>query len=266
MKKSTYTLAYEACEKLFSESGQLPTIETIKHIININSPNTISSAIKDWKKALPQSVKTSFNTSEMPAFLFETISTIWQQALIQASNIYNVQLKEIQEKQARLASKEAELFDEKIRIEHLSQFNEQKHLDQIANLNLEIIRLTAESAKIIEQIEHYRSLATDYVKNNDLLLKQLNQERDKFKRLEHQYNKEHDWALNRIAEEKSISQQNTQNEIERLKSESSRNRQHKEHIQAKLETATRQINEYKARIQELERSLSDETESHDRNK
>jgi chromosome segregation ATPase len=266
MKKSTYTLAYEACEKLFSESGQLPTIETIKHIININSPNTISSAIKDWKKALPQSVKTSFNNAEMPAFLFEAISALWQQALIHASNVYNAQLEEIREKQARLASKESEMFDEKIRIEHLSQCNEQKHLDQIANLNLEIIRLASETAKNIEQIEHYRSLAADCVKNNALLLEQLNRERAKFNRLERQYNKEHDWALKRIAEEKSISQQNTQNEIERLKSESSRNRQHKEHLQAKLETATRQVNEYKARIQEFERSLSDETISHDKNK
>ena len=52
IKISTYTRAYEACETFFAETGQLPTIDAIKPLIGINSPSTISSAIKAWKAAL----------------------------------------------------------------------------------------------------------------------------------------------------------------------------------------------------------------------
>ena len=49
IKNSTYTRAYEACEAFFAETGQMPTIDAIKPIIGVNSPSTISSAIKAWK-------------------------------------------------------------------------------------------------------------------------------------------------------------------------------------------------------------------------
>jgi Plasmid replication region DNA-binding N-term len=49
IKKSTYTRAYEACEAFFAETGQMPTIDAIKPLIGVNSPSTISSAIKAWK-------------------------------------------------------------------------------------------------------------------------------------------------------------------------------------------------------------------------
>ena len=57
IKKSTYMRAYGACEAFFAETGQMPTIDAIKPLIGVNSPSTISSAIKAWKAALSQTVK-----------------------------------------------------------------------------------------------------------------------------------------------------------------------------------------------------------------
>jgi len=56
-KKSTYTRAYEACEQFFCRNREMPTIDAIKPVIGVNSPSTISSAIKAWKIALAHTIK-----------------------------------------------------------------------------------------------------------------------------------------------------------------------------------------------------------------
>lgn len=259
MKKNTYTLAYEACEKLLAESGRIPTIEIIKQIIGINSPNTISAAIKDWKKSLPKTTGIDIkNDAAIPPSVLEAASAIWQQALLQANNNLHEQLEKIQLEQTVLTNKESELFDERIRIHHLSQLNEQNYLNEISILKAKINSLSIDLTKNKERVEYFRSIISDYEKNNASLLTQLSQEREKFNRLENQYNKEHDWALKRIEEEKHICNLKTHNEIERLKSESYRNKKNKELIQAKLDTMSKQVKSYKDKILEFEKRHSDE--------
>ena len=90
IKKSTYTRALEACEAFFIETGQVPTIDAIKPLIGVNSPSTISSAIKDWKLALATTIKTDQGALPgVPAALTESHSGCWQLALAEARQVFN---------------------------------------------------------------------------------------------------------------------------------------------------------------------------------
>jgi hypothetical protein len=77
-------------------------------------------------------------------------------------------------------------------------------------------------------------------------------------RLEIHYDKEHDWALRRIEEEKDSHRQQTQQEMLRLQAETTRSKQAVDLMQAQFDTLSRQQEVNRDRISELERSLSDE--------
>jgi len=118
IKKTTYSRAYEACEAFFTETGQMPTIDAIKPIIGVNSPSTISSAIKAWKKRLvtnPQ--KRSGCTAWRSACLADMVSALWQQSLTEARQVYNERYDELQAQQTALAAKEGVLNEESVRIQ-----------------------------------------------------------------------------------------------------------------------------------------------------
>lgn len=257
MKKNTYTLAYEACEKLFSESGQIPTIENIKQLIGISSLNTISIAIKDWKKNLSKTRQ--FNTNEpagAPSFLQEAISDIWQQALEQATENLQAQWEECRIQQQLLADKESDLIEERIRTQHLTLLTEQQHQEEITNLRNELVQMTVNSAQDRVRIDNLNSLISELKSNNSALLMQLNQVRDNYVRLENQYNKEHDWALKRIDEEKSLCHENAQHEIRRLQSKCHSYKKSAALLQAKVDAMTLQTKDYQAIISALEKRLS----------
>jgi len=259
MKKSTHTLAYDACEAFFLETGLMPTIETIKSIIEINSPTTISNAIKDWKQALSQSVKRNQNTNpETPDVLINAINGIWEQALLEAHNALKQHTVELQESKNALALKESALNGEQKAIRHLVQLTEQKYQEEIIYLKKELNRLSIESTTSTEQGERFRAIASEYDKKNAILNEQLRQEQDKYYRLEKQYENEHSWSLKRIEEEKNNYKQQVQNEISRLQSEASRNRQSNEVLQAKLELVIEQLSGEKNKALDLERNLANE--------
>lgn len=257
MKKNTYTLAYEACEKLFSESGQIPTIETIKQVIRINSLNTISTAIKDWKKNLSKAKQFNLNDhSGIPSFLSAAILDIWQQAQLCANNNLQAQWEEIRIQKQSLADKESELIEERIRTQQLTLLAEQKLQEEILHLKNEISQLNQKSEQDHEHLNQLNSLISETNLNNSDLLMQLKQARENTVKLEHQYNKEHEWALNRIEEEKNLCQQNAQHVIHRLQAECDRNKKSAALLQAKVDALTAQTKDYKARIIELEKKYS----------
>src|SRR5674476_977225 len=112
-KKSTYTRAYEACEQFFAETGQMPTIDAIKPIIGVNSPSTISSAIKAWKIALAHTIRKDQGVPfGVPACLTDTVNTLWQQALAEARQVFNEHYDELQAQQTTLTAKETVLNEE----------------------------------------------------------------------------------------------------------------------------------------------------------
>jgi chromosome segregation ATPase len=259
LKKTTYTRAYEACEAFFTETGQMPTIDTIKPIIGVNSPSTISSAIKAWKNALSQTIKKDQGVLPgVPASLTDTVNALWQQALAEAQQVFNERYDELQAQQAALTAKESVLNDEAARIQQLLQLTEQKFQDEIVYLKKEIGRLTADLIFLTEQSERCRSIATEAEKENAVLKETTKQEKDKVQRLEILYDKEHDWALMRIEEEKDSHRQQTQHEILRLQAETTRSKQDLDLLQAKFDRMVKQNDVYRNSISELERSLSDE--------
>ena len=252
IKKNTYTLAYEACESYFSETGRMPTIETIKPIINVNSPTTISNAIKDWKSGLSQAKnKSQHHNPAIPETLNVAIISIWEQALAEAKKMLDEQIIELQANESELANKEKALRDEATQVQQLVQMTEQKHKEEIIRLNTEKINLT-------EQNEHHRTMAFEMEMKNAVLNEQIRQEQDKYFRLENQYDKEHEWALKRIEEEKSSYKQHIAYEMDRLKSETLRSKQFSEELQSKLDILTNQMNENQNITIELERKLSAE--------
>ena len=138
IKKSTYTRAYEACEAFFAETGQMPTIDAIKPLIGVNSPSTISSAIKAWKNDLSQTVKKDQGVLPgVPASLTDTVNALWQHALTEARQVFNEKHEELQARQAVLTTKETILNEETARIQQLLQLTEQKFQDEIAYLKKE---------------------------------------------------------------------------------------------------------------------------------
>ncbi len=259
IKQSTYSRAYEACETFFAETGQMPTIDAIKPLIGVNSPSTISSAIKAWKNALSQTVKKDQGVLPgVPASLTDTVNALWQSALTEARQVFNEKYDELQAQQAALTAKETILNDETARIQQLLQLTEQKFQEEIAYLKKESERLTEESRLLTEHAERYRALATEVEKDNAVLTETIRQEQNKVQRLELRYDKEHDWALIRIEEEKDSHRQQTQQEMLRLQAETTRSKQALDLMQAKFDLLSGQQEVNRERISELERSLADE--------
>ncbi len=259
IKISTYTRAYEACEAFFAETGQMPTIDAIKPLIDVNSPSTISSAIKAWKITLSQTVKKDQGLLPgVPSSLTDTVNALWQHALAEARQVFNERYEELQVQQAALVAQEAILNDESARIQQLLQLTEQKFQEEIAHLKKESERLTEDSRLLTEQAERYRAVATEAEKDNAVLTETIKQEQDKVQRLEVRYDKEHDWALMRIEEEKDSHRQQTQQEMLRLQAETTRSKQAVDLMQAKFDMLSKQLEVNRDRITELERNLSDE--------
>jgi chromosome segregation ATPase len=259
IKTSTYTRAYEACEAFFAETGQMPTIDAIKPLIGVNSPSTISSAIKAWKNALSQTIKKDQGVLPgVPVSLTDTVNALWQHALTEARQVFNERYDELQAQQAALVAEEAILNEESARIQQLLQLTEQKFQEEITYLKKESKRLTEDSRLLTEQAERYRSLATEAEKENAVLKETIKQEQDKVQRLELRYDKEHDWALMRIEEEKDSHRQQTHQEMLRLQAETTRSKQAVDLMQAKFDMLSRQQDVNRDRVTELERNLSDE--------
>lgn len=259
IKKSTYTRALEACEAFFVKTGQVPTIDTIKPLIGVNSPSTISSAIKDWKLALATTIKTDQGALPgVPAALTEAVNGCWQLALAEARNVFIEKVDELQAQQTVLADHEATLKVESERIQQLLQLAEQAYQNEIHHLSKENDRLSSETQRLTEQSERYRSLVSEVEKTNAVLTETIRQEQDKVQRLDIQYDKEHDWALKRIEEEKDNHRLQTQQEITRCQSETKRSQQELELLQAKFDRQVTINEQNRDRITELEHYLSDE--------
>jgi chromosome segregation ATPase len=259
IKKSTYTRALEACEAFFIETGQVPTIEAIKPLIGVNSPSTISSAIKDWKLALATTIKTDQGALPgVPAALTDAVNQCWQLALAEARQLFNEKVADLQVQQTALETQEATLTVESERIQQLLQLAEQAYQDEITHVKADRDRLAEETGRLSEQVERYRLLATDVEKTNAVLKETIRQEQDKVQRLAVQYDNEHDWALKRIEEEKDNHRLQTQQEMLSYQAETKRSKQDLELLQAKFDVANTMNEQYRNRITELEHTISDE--------
>lgn len=259
LKKTTYILAYEACESFFSETGKLPTIESIKPIVKVNSPTTISTAIKDWKRNLSVTLKNNQPDGiGIPKILVEALSAIWDQALQEAKLELNTQASLLHETEKTIELQKKALDSEAQRLQQTIPLIEQKYEDKLTLLQDELKRLSILSVTQAEQIEYYRKIATENDKLSAVQAEQIRRQQESYIRLETQFNNEHEWALKRIEEEKCNSKNQVQGEIERLQSELTQYKQSCEILQAKLETLSLQVSKSIEKNIELERDLAKE--------
>ena len=255
----TYTLAYEACGSYFVATGKMPTVESIKAAIGIKSPTTISTAIKDWKAALAKSLEVDRAAiAGIPPALKEAFVAVWQQAQAEATHTHQERLASLDARQALVDAKEKELETEFERTGQLVALTERRCQEEINYLKKEITRLTGENDQLKMDASDNLKLATEAEKNSAVYLEQIRQEMEKLKLLEVQYEREHDWSLKRIEEEKEIYRQNTRHEMKRLKDETTRSKQALELANAKLNQMAVQAKADQERIIGLEREMSNE--------
>jgi Plasmid replication region DNA-binding N-term len=257
--KDTYTLAFEACGAYFTGTGKMPTVEAIKAEIGIKSPTTISTAIKDWKAGLAKSMDESKAAIPgIPPALTAAFVAVWQQAQAAATDGYQERLAQLAAREAQLAAQAKELEADQARTGHLVELTERRCQEEILFLKKELARLAEESAQLREESALHRNLATAAEKQCAVYGEQIRQETEKLKRLETQYDREHDWSLKRIEEEKENHRKNTEQEMKRLQGETNRSKLALEVSQAKVAQLAHQALADQERIIGLERSLSDE--------
>ncbi len=257
--KDTYTLAYEACGTYFTGTGKMPTVEAIKAQIGIKSPTTISTAIKDWKAALAKSMDTSSSAiSGIPPALNSAFVAIWQQAQAASTDGYKERLGQLAARETQLDAQAKELEADKVRTDHLVELTERRCQEEILFLKKELVRLAGEAGKLKDEGVHNLQLAIEAEKQCAVYAEQIRQETEKVKRLEVLYEREHDWSLKRIEEEKDIYRKSTEHEMRRFQAESDRNKHALEMAHAKLAQMTNKAIADQERIISLERSLSDE--------
>jgi chromosome segregation ATPase len=259
IKKGTYNRAFEACGAFFAETGQMPTIEAIKPIIGVNSPSIISSAIKDWKMALSTTVRDGDGIDPgVPKALLDAAAAVWGKALEEAKLVIKDKQDGLQAQQTALAAKETALNEETNRVQQLVSVTEQRFGEEIGYLKKEMGRLDSEATAAKAEAGEFRGKATALEKDNAVLAEEIRQEKEKFQRLEIQYDREHAWSLKRIEEEKDSHRQKTQHEMNRLQSETARSKQAMELLQAKVGMVEKQAKEDQNRAIVLERLLSEE--------
>ena len=257
--KDTYTLAFEACGAYFTGTGKMPTVEAIKADIGIKSPTTISTAIKDWKAALAKSMDGSKAAIPgIPPALAAAFVAVWQQAQAASADGYQERLAQLAAREAQLDAQARELEADQARTGHLVELTERRCQEEILFLKKELARLAEESAQLREESTLHRNLAADAEKQCAVYAEQIRQETEKVKRLETQYDREHDWSLKRIEEEKENHRKNTEQEMKRLQGETNRNKLALEVSQAKVPQMAHQAMADQERIIGLERSISDE--------
>jgi hypothetical protein len=167
----TYTLAYACCDDVLMETGKFPTIDTIRNRIGVNSPNTISNAIKAWTQAFAERQLDKQSRPDLPSILLESIEGIWKLSTIEAAKNYvdkekalNTAITELQttinqqqkaltqyEKDIEASRLQQEQLLEKIGVLEVSNTeltqNNKTGLDQIATLETQLINKETQLAE-----------------------------------------------------------------------------------------------------------------------
>lgn len=237
-RNDTYWTSLQACDQYFKETGAIPTIVVIRDRIGINSPNIISQAIKDFKGSLAdQVVKARKDLTGMPAPVVNLAMDLWEaakaealasarqrqeewagreQALVESGSQLTLELA----KSRQVAEQLAEELDEahaKLRQadEHLSrsetnaQAERQAQMDQTSQLEARLAELSGELAQ-----EKQRRISAEVA-----------------------YEKQNEWALKRIAEEKEALKRQYAQELSQLKTSAQKLKADNQLLQAKLDSA-----------------------------
>lgn len=224
-RNDTYWTSLQACDQVFKETGAIPTIVVIRDRIGINSPNIISQAIKDFKGSLAdQVVKARKDLTGMPAPVVNLAMDLWEaakaealasarqrqeewagreQALVESGSQLTLELA----KSRQVAEQLAEELDEAHA--KLRQAERQAQMDQTSQLEARLAELSGELAQ-----EKQRRISAEVA-----------------------YEKQNEWALKRIAEEKEALKRQYAQELSQLKTSAQKLKADNQLLQAKLDSA-----------------------------
>ncbi len=235
-RNDTYWTSLQACDQYFKETGAIPTIVVIRDRIGINSPNIISQAIKDFKGSLAdQVVKARKDLSGMPTPVVNMALDLWEAAKAEA-------LASALQRQDEWAGREqalvAEIAQLTLELARTRQVAEQlaEELDQAqARLRQTDDRLSQSKANVHAernaQQDRYNQLEARFLETAE----ELTQEKQRRISAEVAYEKQNEWALKRIDEEKDSLKQHYNKELSQLKSSTQKLKADNQLLQAKLE-------------------------------
>lgn len=204
----TYALAYACCNDVLTETGKFPTIEAIKARIGVNSPNTISHAIKAWTQDFAEKQLDKQSRPGLPTVLLDSIEQIWKLAATEAQKNYAE--KEAVFK-ATIASLQSTIAQQQ---SALTQFDQQVELLQL------------EQQRLLQTVAALEVLQTEGLRNNNILQDQVatldNQLAHKEKqRLEQEeqwkirQEQDQQWFARRLDEEKTFIEQTWRDKYQR---------------------------------------------------
>lgn len=215
----TFDLAKEACEAHFRDTGLTPTTEAIVERIGVQNRPLIRRAIEDWLLDLPARLYHREGMPDLPPAVAESCRNLWAAAVQAAGTAFAAERAEFQ---ATLAAREAALADART---------------VQAGLTAERALADAARAKAEEAAESLRTELAEESRRGATTeaalvqvhadLARLQAERDAERRqaaergafLEARLEKEHTWALQRIAEERETAEKTAQRELGRREQE-----------------------------------------------
>ena len=218
-RTDTYEQAYHACSELFSETSKMPTIASVKERIGVNSPVTIKKAIDDWLIHLAADFIDRHHNPGIPDVLFESISSVWKLALSETEKAYVKKNKKLleqgkdTEERIKVATQQIQqALQEKEQL--IARFEAQEHY--ISHFKEEHKALQ-DQQQILQETAKIARQECEQVNNQCINLQAKYDEAKQ--QWEERYEKEHDWMLRRIQEEKERIEQAYQLEFIKLQSE-----------------------------------------------
>lgn len=203
---NTYELAYECCDTVFFEDGRFPTIDSIRERIHVNSPAIIKRAMNDWTLHFAERHREKLQNPNMPSLLIDASESIWKLALTEANQAFS-------ERSRELDLREAEWKSEIAAIQQLLKESEVNWNAEKLSLNTELesqsARLTETIAKLeqkstsLDETERALSETKQALSRADGALTEARSAHEsQAKEWAAKFDRDHDWHLKRIEEEK----------------------------------------------------------------
>ena len=206
--RDTYTLAYDCCDQVLFEDGKFPTIDAIRARIGVNSPATITKAIKDWTLHFVDKHQKKLLNPKMPTQLADAAESLWILALNEAA-------KSFEKNKAAFELRDAERQTQFAELENLLKTQEiawgaekQRFITEIAaqtQLLQEFSSRLEETAMCLNQTETaLHETRQSFARSEGALVEARTASEKQAQDWESKFEKDHLWHLKRIAEEKEL--------------------------------------------------------------
>ena len=203
---NTYELAYECCDTVFFEDGRFPTIDSIRERIHVNSPAIIKRAMNDWTLHFAERHREKLQNPNMPSLLIDASESIWKLALTEANQAFLERNRELDLREAEWSSEIAAI--QQLLKESEANWNAEKlRMDTVLKsqsvlLSETIAKLEQKSAGF-DETERTLSETKQALSRIDGALAEARSAHEmQAKEWADKFDRDHDWHLRRIEEEK----------------------------------------------------------------